>query len=57
MGNEFRFLVSIFRFLVSRSISSNIKVRRVWSSFGSEQFKVLTMFQYLRLPLKQLPLS
>ena len=57
MGNEFRFLVSIFRFLVSRAISSNIKVRRFWSSFGSEQFKVLTMFQYLRLPLKQLPLS
>ena len=57
MGNEFRFLVSIFRFLVSRAISSNIKVRRVGSSFGSEQFKVLTMFQCLRLPLKQLPLS
>jgi len=57
MGNEFRILVSIFHFLVSRAISSKIKVRRVWSSFGSELFKVLEMFQYLRLPLKQLPLS
>ena len=57
MGNEFWFSVSIFHFLVSRAISSDIKVRWVWSSFRSEQFKVLKMFQYLRLPLKQLPLS
>ena len=38
MGNEFWLSVSIFHFLVSRAIFSNIKVRRVWSSFESEQF-------------------